>query len=312
MHILMPMRPNVDPNTLFEEGADEFYAGFMDERWERHHGDSNTDLNRMSGFGKISNFESLERLEKVFVSTRTKGFPVHITLNGNGYDDREQKYVLKLCERISKIGFDSIIIGDPPTIKLACEAGYKVTVSTIGGVYNSELAAYYKDLGAKRIILPRDLSLNEIQSIVSNNPLEYEVFLMQNGCKYSDSSCTCNHGAGINPTCSKLHSSIKQYISQRDTKEIECNNHLFEDVFHKPACGLCAIFRFLEMGISTVKIVGRANSTSDNIKAIKLVKSNIDIAMQSKTEEEYLASMIRPDNLRNCNSLNCYYPDAIF
>ena len=312
MHILMPMRPNSDPNLLHEASADEFYAGFMDRGWDKHHRIPGNDLNRMSGFGRISNYGSLEQLQDVLESTRSAGFPIHVTLNGNGYDDWEQKYVLKLCEKLTDIGFSSIIIGDPITIKMACEAGYNITVSTIAGVYNSDLAAYYRDMGVKRIILPRDLTLEEIESIMTKNPMDYEVFLMQNGCKYSDSSCTCNHGIDTDPTCSKLHKSNKQYVTDGDLNTITENNQLFENIFHKPACGLCAIYHFLKLGVKAVKIVGRANNNTENVEVAKLVRSNINIARGCKTEQEYLDQMIRPDNLKDCNGLCCYYPDARF
>ena len=57
---------------------------------------------------------------------------------------------------------------------IAVNLGISAVISTISGVYNSDIAKFYKNLGAKRIILPRDLSVSEIEAIIHVVPdMEY-------------------------------------------------------------------------------------------------------------------------------------------
>ena len=60
----------------------------------------------------------------------------------------------------------------------------------------------------ERIILPRDLSLLEIEAIMHEAPsAEYEVFLMRSGCKFADSFCLGFHYDRFGALCQNLRRS---------------------------------------------------------------------------------------------------------
>jgi collagenase-like PrtC family protease len=68
-------------------------------------------------------------------------------------------------------------------------------VSTGGTTFNSETAKFYEELGASRVILPRHLKVQEIGQIVKDCPsLDFEVFILNSGCKNIDGFCTFQHG----------------------------------------------------------------------------------------------------------------------
>ena len=77
---------------------------------------------------------------------------------------------------------------------------------------------------------------------------------------------------------------------------------------------MCALYRMKEMGIRSLKIVGRSDQHAAVCDDIRLTKKNIEIAEQASCEKEYLDHMIFPDNAkRKCLSgLSCYYPEVRF
>ena len=187
------------------------------------------------------------------------------------------------------------------------------------GIFNADIVAYYKKLGMKRMILPRDLSLDEIEAIVKAHPdVSYEVFLMRNGCQFSDSHCLGFHREK-GSICGMLNGSLYR-TNARDTDfksqhDFELNNSLYVKCFHRiAACGLCALYRFYKLGVSAYKIVGRSENPNGIITDVKIVKENLKIIESCSSEEEYLKKMKMPENARDaCKlGLSCYYPEIRF
>ena len=308
MRVQMPFRPGNDIGLLAESGATEVYMGYISEEWNSRFGPEN-DLNRMSGFGSQSNFMRFEDARYTMGLCKGHDMKVFVTLNALSYSDEEADFVLRECESIEEAGFDGLILGDLGLIKVACEAGYNVIVSTIATVYNSESAAYFRDLGANRIVLPRDLTLYDMAGIIRDVPMEYEAFIMQAGCRYGDGFCTCDHGTGAKTICSTLHFRNKEWlIPDNSLNAVLHNNYLFDNVFHKEACGLCSIYKLMEIGVGTLKVAGRSNSQEINLRCCKAVSDNIRISETCSSHDEYLEKMVIPFDIEAiCHGLNCYY-----
>ena len=84
--------------------------------------------------------------------------------------------------------------------------------------------------------------------------------------------------------------------------------------FHQTACGLCAVYRLLNAGVSAAKIVGRSDDSSFILRDIRAVARNVAIAQDCADEREYLARMhVPPERERCCaDGLSCYYPEVRF
>ena len=77
---------------------------------------------------------------------------------------------------------------------------------------------------------------------------------------------------------------------------------------------MCALYRLNQIGITALKIVGRADDCKSIFRDIELIKKNIEIMYKSSTEEEYLQNMLFPQNFpQKCRmGLSCYYPEIRF
>ncbi len=319
MNILVPFKGQAKIEDFINAGAKEFYLGFYDENFTDKFG-KYTDLNRMSGFSKRANpftfKECIESINKI----NNSGGSAFLTLNSSAYSQPIINYIKEnYLPGLKDSKVSGIITSDLHLARAIREFDIPIVASTICGIYNSDIAKAYFNNGFHRIIVPRDLSLNEIKEITEELPeAEYEVFFMRNGCVFSDCYCLGMHRRECGATCYFIKHHPRRFVTNKvsfeDRQEIDLNNKIYNETFHKETCGLCALYRLMDYNIGSLKIVGRSDNPSEIIRDIKLINTNIEIAQQSSDEEEYLKNMKFPDNrsTKCISGLSCYYPEVRF
>ena len=308
--ILVPLNDLSMMQAYRDAGADEFYLGFYDPSWTAAFGEY-TDLNRMSGFGTEANAYSFNEVLYGVQMAKSMGVRMYLTFNAAVYPARCGDYIDQYFQMLAAYGAYGVIFSGPELVDRAVAAGLQVVASTMCGIYNRDIAAFYESCGVTRMILPRDLSLAEIGRIVEAVPdVEYEVFLMRNGCIFSDSHCLGMHGRGRGALCGELRAANRWFTSE-NLNIIRENSDIYCEAFHKHACGLCALWDFEQMGVSAYKIVGRGDQTDAILEDIELVKRERDIAFACSSRDEYLRAMEpHPYEDTVCvHGLNCYYPN---
>lgn len=316
--ILVPLNDKHCLKPFINAGADEFYIGFYDDAWLDM--GKFAEINRMSGFREHANRYNFEEMLDVIGMVKEMGKDIYVTLNSPSYSQQQLLRLEKYMSRISQAGANGVIVSTPEMVQMAKRHGMHAVASTMCGIYNRDIASLYRKIGCERIILPRDVSLSEIQSITENTPnTEFEVFIMRNGCHFSDSFCLGFHRPERGVFCAMLNNNVSHiYTSNSGFKmehDMELNNWLYKQIFHlKAACGMCALYQFENMGIKAYKIVGRADDSMGVLNDIRIIKNNINIANSCSSEEEYLKNMIRvPNSYEACKlGLGCYYPEVRF
>ena len=326
MAALVPLNNADALPRLHEAGVEEIYVGFHDDEWESYFG--NAELNRMSGFGREANPFSFERMCELIMIASDLGIRSYVCFNATSYSADQIDYIRNAyLPRLAQVKAQGIILSSQALVSAGLEAGLQIVMSTIAGVLSAALACYYRDLGVGRLILPRELSVAEIEGIVQAVPeLEYEVFLMRNGCMFSDSHCVGCHRKGNPSLCMSLRTgewSITASASAQESEEPEeleeflerarYNEWLLNTHYHKRTCGLCALWRFEQLGIAAYKVVGRGDDADDLIADAALVVRNSALARACATEEDYLKRMEPPrvpETLCGMNGLSCYYPEV--
>ena len=320
MTALVPLNnPDALPR-LKEAGVGEVYVGFHDDGWTRRFGDA--ELNRMSGFGREANPFDFAQMCAQLSRAREAGMRGFVCFNATSYTPEQNDFIADAyLPRLRDAGCHGVILSSQALIGAAREQGLAVTVSTIAGAYNSRLVAHYRDRGATRIIVPRDLSIEEIAEIMREAPgIEYEVFLMRNGCLFSDSHCLGCHRLGHPSLCRSLRSGAWTVFPQSEEATREGflerawnNEQVLNDKYHRRTCGLCALWRFEQLGVAAYKVVGRGDDVDDLCLDAALVTRNAALARSCATEAEYLTQMELPRDpatLCGTRGLSCYYPEV--
>lgn len=129
-----------------------------------------------------------------------RGKKIYVTCNAFA-KDKDIDALPGLLDAIQDAGADALIVNDPGVIRCAKKLapGLPLHLSTQANTLNAEAAAFWHDQGVERIILARELSLDEIRVIRERAPagLELEMFVHGAMCiSYSGRCLLSNYLAG--------------------------------------------------------------------------------------------------------------------
>ena len=121
-----------------------------------------------------------------------KGVRVHFTCNTVPHDD-EMVRLPEFLKFLNSSGVDAIIASDIGTIALIKEYAPRceIHISVQSGIVNSATACEFYKMGAKRVVLARELSLKEIKHIRENTPKELQIEAFAHGAMCVSFSARC-------------------------------------------------------------------------------------------------------------------------
>ena len=308
--IIAPVKRTEEILPILRAGAKEVYGGVMDSAWDEALGQY-VEMNRRSAFGSAANLRDCSELCEAVRICAEQGAEFHFTLNALQIPGKYYVYLEPVLYQFSRAGGKKVIISDPSLIPLVLSFKLQPVISSCADAVNTAAASFYQERNCKRIIFPRDMMLEDMETISKAVPnMEYEAFLMNGACRFRDGCCFCMHGTGHKGLCDTLD--YTPYHTEGDLgknmAEIAAQQHeRFKESYFR-ACGLCALFR-LSRCVDSLKIVGRNGKLESILSDIQLVMQNIEIAEQCQCEEEYLSRMIRPKDaaVRCRDNSNCYY-----
>jgi putative protease len=253
--------------TAIHYGADAVYLG-----------DS-----RFSLRGKAGNFEPKELKEAIkYAHARNKKVYVTVNIFPHNAD-------LKLMEEY--IGFlkdampDAVILSDPGFFMMFKKSAPEVAihVSTQANITNSESAGFWENLGAKRLVLSRELTIDEIKDIRDKTNIELEVFVHGSICISYSGRCY-----------------ISSFLTSRSANRGECTNScrwnytlmeekrqgehfpVFEDdrgtylMSSKDLCMIEHLHLLSDAGIDSFKIEGRMKGINYVAGVVKTYREAVD------------------------------------
>ena len=183
---------------------------------------------------------------------------VYATLNAFLHDD-ELKQLPPFLKFLEKIGLDAVIASDLGVIKMIKEkSALPVHLSTQASCLNSESALFWKKAGVERIVLAREVSIQEAQGIKQISGLELEMFVHGSLCMaYSGHCVISNYTRGRDSNrggCA--HSCRFEYGLQLKGYE----NKQASFMSSKDLQGLRLLQDFVQGGIESLKVEGRMKS----------------------------------------------------
>ena len=331
MKITAPISKPYEVPILAQSGAEEFYCGVVVDEWIGKY-DISVWMNRRSPLG--ANLRGFDELAAVTANAREFGYPVFLTLNSHYYTGEQAHMVVELAKKAADAGVDSFIVGDPGLVKTLSKSGFegRIFVSTIGSVLNSETARFFVDLGARRIILPRQMTLEEVENIVRSCPdIEFETFIFNDRCPFLESNCHTLHGLpGQDSFCHVEweHEFIPLGDGGKESEEDwyehlehhkkwlwasrNCNDSYTLTKVPNGTCGLCAIPDLMAAGITSVKIVGREVPDYRKMLSVKIVAKVLEKAAEglSRDDVREAAVTLRGDESLCRLGYLCYYREA--
>lgn len=196
------------------------------------------------------------------------GKKVYVTVNILAHNRHLQELPAFLA-KLGELEVDGLIISDPGVMKLAARTvpQIPVTVSTQANVSNYESAALFRDWGAKRIVLARELSLEEIADIKARVGVEIEVFIHGAMCVSYSGRCllsyymtgrSANQGACAHPC--RYRYALQEEKRPGQFFPIEEDEHGTYILNSRDLCLMDYIPQLIEAGVDALKVEGRMKS----------------------------------------------------
>jgi len=204
---------------------------------------------------------ALEDLNRVVSFCQSKELKTYLATNILIYDS-EVDFLRTVIKSAKEEGIDAVIVHDLAAVMIAKEVGIPFHMSTQCNVSNSLSARFYENLGAERIILARELSLEKIKEIKRNLAhTEIEIFIhgamctsISGRCYFSQDICgteenSANRGSCIQP-CRR-----RWWVREEGGTEYIYDGVRFMN--SRDLCTIAYIPQLIETNVDAFKIEGR-------------------------------------------------------
>ena len=211
-----------------------------------------------------------EELPQAVKFAHDHGVKAHVTVNIMPRND-EVKNLPAYLERLDDAGVDALILADLGAFTLAGKYAPRCErhISTQQSIANYECANAWYDLGAKRVVLARELSLNEIIGIRQNTPKDLEIETFGHGAmcvSYSGRCLLSNYMTGRDSNRGECAQPCRYQYALMEEKRPGEYFPVFEDekgtyiLNSRAMCTIDYLKDLIDAGIDCIKIEGRAKS----------------------------------------------------
>lgn len=284
-------------HTAFDFGADAVYLGAP----------------RYSLRVRNNEFHKIEALKKAVEIAKKQNKKIYILSNIFAHNTKIKTF-LKDIKPIVDLKPDALIVSDPGIINLIQNnfENIPLHLSVQTNTMNYSSVRFWAKNGISRIILSRELSINEIAEIREYCPdIELEVFIHGALCIAYSGRCLMsgyfNHRDANQGTCT--NACRWEYVVKEKNKnewmaleEDEHGSYLFNS---KDLCGLKHLEKLIKIGIHSFKIEGRTKSAYYVARTVQVYKTAMDLILKGEK--------INKDLFESLNLLaNRGYTDGFF
>ncbi len=250
------------------------------------------------------NFDA-DGLKTAVEKVHKAGKKLYLTLNTLPRFDQIER-LPELLSYAQSVGVDAFIIADLGVFELAKKYAPKVArhISTQAGIVNHETAKAFYNMGAERVVLARELSLEDIAQIRARIPKELEL-----ECFVHGAMCVSFSGRCL----------ISSYLTGRDANRGDCAQpcrwkyHLYEEnregqffpveekdggtflYNSKDMCMIEHIPELIKAGVNSLKIEGRAKTAYYTAVTTNAYRKAVDEYLAHKEGEYTLSPWIKEE-----------------
>lgn len=238
----------------------------------------------LKGFGARRNAENftLEEYKEAIDYAHKRGVKIFLTLN-TIMMEKEMEFLYPNLKVLYEHGLDAVIVQDLGYFKYMKENFPNIeyhgsTQMTVGNHYEAE---YLRKLGFTRVVLPREMTFEEIKKIRENTSIELEIFV-------SGALCICYSGNCYMSSFIGSRSGNRGMCAQPCRKKYE-NSSGEKGYLLSPKdqlLGFEEIKKLKDIGIESIKIEGRMKDPNYVFETVSYYRDLIDgIKAQEKSSE---------------------------
>ncbi len=264
------LAPAGDPEKLqaaFDYGADAVYLGA--ERF---------------GLRALAGNFSLEQLRWGRDHARERGKRLYLTLNAY-LKPEEMGQFASFLEELRPLDLDAYILSDPGVLSLVREVDPKrpIHLSTQANTTNAHAARLWQSLGAGRVNLARELTLEQVRSIRKGTDVELEIFVHGALCVAYSGRCllssaltgrSANAGACAHPCRWKY--ALAEETRPGEWMPVEQDGRGSYVFNSRDLCLIDRIGEIAAAGVDSLKIEGRMKSVYYVAAVTRVYRAAID------------------------------------
>ena len=262
-----------------------------------------------------ANFDD-DILEKAITYAKLRGVKTNLALNTLIKID-EMNEAIEIAQKAYSYGIDAIIVQDLGLARylikhfpdLAIHASTQLSVHNLDGVLKLQ------EMGFSRVVLSRELSLQEIEHICKNSNVEIEVFVHGALCISYSGQClfssmiggrSGNRGQCAQP-CRLPYELISSDTDITSSKLKKQNDSSFPTIDKgyllspRDLCGLDYLPELIKAGVSCLKIEGRMKTPEYVATVTRIYRKYLDMALNSKFDKQIDISTDKHDLLQVFN-----------
>lgn len=245
---------------------------------------------------------------------------IYLTVNIFAHN-RDIDQIAVFLKDVAKTGVDALIISDPGVFLLAKQfaPGIPIHISTQANNTNWLGCEFWKEQGAKRVVLARELSLDETKEINEKSGIETEIFIHGAMCVSYSGRCLlsnylltrdANQGDCAHPC--RWNYRLVEEKRPGNYLPIEEDNHGTYILNTKDLCLLPHLPEISQTGVSSLKIEGRNKSAYYVANVTRVYREALDVLYSEGDNfyirERWLEELAKVSHREYCNAFAFHPP----
>ena len=226
---------------------------------------------------RASNFD-LAQIREAVLFAQQYGAQVHVTVNMIPHEE-DLEGLKEYIKALEDCGVKVVIVASLFIMQTVKEVSpnMEVHLSTQQSALNRKAVEYYQTCGVDRVVLGRELNINQIEVLTENSPVPLEVFIHGGMCANYSGRCTLSNFMTFRDAnrggCA--HSCRWKYHLFHGEDEMSSENRLFS-MSSKDLMAAEYLERIIKSGVVSLKIEGRMKSFYYIATIVKAYRNLID------------------------------------
>lgn len=236
---------------------------------------------------RASNF-TLDDIKEACDFAHKHNAKIHVTCNIVMHNI-DTDGLIEYLKELEACGVDCIIASSIYILKMVLlHTKMEAHVSTQASTSNEEAVAFYKSIGCQRVVLARELTLEEIEAVKSKTDIDIEVFIHGGMCVSISGRCMLSNNM-TNRDANRggcAHSCRWCYDLIDDGKILSPEGDYFA-MSSKDLCAIKAIPKLMDLNINSFKIEGRMKSLHYIATVVNTYRKLIDEYESTKEIKDF-------------------------
>ena len=260
-------------------------------------------------------------LEKTLEYAHSIGKKVYAALNIYAWDTNYEE-IEKQVRMLDRVHVDAIIASDGGVIQKIKEIApnIEIHISTQANVVSYHAAKFWYDNGAKRVILGRETSKEQIEEIMKNKPKDLEVEMFIHGalcwaysgrCFLSEYlSCRSANLGDCSQSCRWAYNMyLEEKINPGNLMPVETDENGTYILSSKDLCLIKEIPQIVEMGVDSLKIEGRLKTEYYLASVVNVYRNAIDDYIANPEGYDYKKYLKELEKVKTRGLTTFYFND---